>query len=660
MCKKVILIFTVTALLFSFSSAAYAVDTGSLTVKAHVTGIEPYIISPATTVDIYDSSNNLVKSKFYSMNNLIYGKGTITSGGLTIITGKLNSFDLPAGNYKVELKAAYFDDYTENVSVTTGGAVTIDGAMVRKKGSVKVKVIGRDVLGSTNGAYKLVGAQTYSYGGHTVKDTYLVNLSDNLNKEITIYLERERINPKPDKILEGVYVRAQGAEADYGSYSMGYGSGYGKIGYTDTNGETTFDDIDTSFLNILVPGTDETLVEDPIYPNEAQINVFVTPPESVVGSVTVQYRDKDTYNLLEPATVNSNLDLDTYSYTAKSFNNYTLVSSNTQSATLTNDNRSQTIIFDYKKNSTPPPTPVPQTIIKGSTIIQYINKDTGALLEDETVNSNLDLGTYSYAAKNFENFTLDDDKIKSATLTSDNRSQIIIFDYKKNSTPPPTPIIPTIIKGSTTIQYINEDTGALLEDKTVNSNLDLGTYSYTAKNFKNFTLDDDKTKSAILTESDPNKTIIFKYKKDSSSSHYHIDKDPDPVIPKPTPEEPVKPIITPPPAPVKKSVKGAYVVKYIDESGNVLALLDEKSYNNLDLGNYTELAKNFDGYNLNDEDKKSITLNESNLNGVIEFRYNKLPMELPKTGDNSKTNASLIIILLSALSSLLVILRKRS
>lgn len=578
--KKVISICTILLLLLGISTNAYADTIGKLTVLVHIPGVDTKV-SPRAQINIYDMSNTLVDTRNYDMNYINWTY--MASGGAEMPYLLSNYFNLPGGDYKLEVKAAYFDTYTENVSVTTGGAVTIDGSLNRKIGTVKVKVKGRDVLGTTNGEYKLVNPESYTYGfsnNKTVNNVYLENLSDDLNKELTVYLERERISPQPDRVLKDVYVKATSADPIYDTYSMGYGTGNGRIKYTDENGEVTFDDFDMSFLNYLSASNSvEGFIDAPYFGKESQVNIFVKPPESVLGSVTVKYRDKDTYNLLEPAIVKSNLDLGTYSYTAKSFNNYTLVSSSTQSATLTSDNRSQTIIFDYKKNSTTTPT---------------------------------------------------------------------------------TPVTPTIIKGSTTIQYINEDTGALLEDETVKSNLDLGTYSYTAKNFENFNLDDDKTKSATLTERAPNQTITFNYKKKTSSpSHHHTDKDPDPVIPKLIPEEPVKPIITPTPTPIKKSIKGAYVVKYIDESGNVLALLDEKSYKNLDLGSYTELAKSFDGYNLNDENKKSITLNEDNLNGVIEFKYNKLPVELPKTGDNSKTNATLIILLLTALSLLLFILKKK-
>lgn len=261
-------------------------------------------------------------------------------------------------------------------------------------------------------------------------------------------------------------------------------------------------------------------------------------------------------------------------------------------------------------------------------------------------------------ARKINGYTLNDDDSKSVEFDKNSLIKTLVFRYKKDNT------IPSTVKGSTTIQYKIKSTGEFLESETINSNLDLGTYSYKAKSFDGYILDDNKEKSVTLTESQPNQTIIFEYKKKSSSSHKH-DKDPEPVIPPVEEIETVKPI-DPPTPPVEKIIKGSYIVRHIYESENSVVVLDEKAYTDLSLGQYTELSKSFDGYILNDDTEKSITLDENNITGTIEFKYDKIkeiqepiPTELPKTGDNSRTKSIPIVILLSTLSSLFFILKKK-
>lgn len=142
-----------------------------------------------------------------------------------------------------------------------------------------------------------------------------------------------------------------------------------------------------------------------------------------------------------------------------------------------------------------------------------------------------------------------------------------------------------VIKGSYTVEYQDEK-GNILDSKTLND-LVLGNYIEFAKFFDGYTLIDDTMKSFDLTETEPSKTIVFKYVKN---------------------EEP-KPVI-----------KGSYTVKFQDEEGNVL---DSKSFNDLVLGRYVAFADFIDGYTLNDEGIKYIELTELEPNQVIIFKYKK-------------------------------------
>lgn len=570
MYKKIISIFTMLFLLFVMPTNAYAAESGMFKILVNITGLDTKV-SPSGTINIYDKDDNLVITRDYDMNwiNSEY-RGSEMPEDIS------NRFNLPVGDYKVEIQAAYFDNYMRTVNVTTGSAVTYNCPITRKMGSLKVKVIGRDVLGTIDGEYKPVATdfEDPTVTNSVFRQGYNFNLSDDLDQEVTVYLERERINPQPERLLEGAKVWINGPAADYGEYSMGYGTGdWGAVDYTDENGEIKAADCDVTFLNY-VNGNNEVFSSDP----SVYGTIYVAPPEDIVGSLK----------------------------------------------------------------------------------IKYINEKTGGMLEAATIKSNLELGTYTESAKEFDGYRLHDDNMKSATLTRSQPNQTIIFNYTKS-------VIAPIIKGTTIIQYINEDTGALLQDETVNSNLNLGTYTYTAKKFDGFTLNDDNIKSTTLTESQPNQTVIFKYKKKSSPSSHKSNNKKEQFIPPVEPIEPEKIISEPEPVihepVIEKNIKGSYTVRHIYESEDSVVVLDENDYNDLPLGQYSELSKSFDGYVLNDYTEKYILLNENNTNGTIEFRYDKvpykIPTKLPQTGDNSRMKSIKVLMILAGLSSMLLILKKK-
>lgn len=326
------------------------------------------------------------------------------------------------------------------------------------------------------------------------------------------------------------------------------------------------------------------------YPTDT-ITFRYTKNSSIVVNkckLTIKYVDENS-NLLEPETVKDNLNLDSYTEFAKSFQGYILDDQYSKTVTFSSDNKDQTIIFHYKKDVPIAPQP---PVIKGSTTIQYKDEDTRELLEPETINSNLDLGTYSYVAKMFDNYNLNDQVIKSTTLTADNKDQVVLFKYKKNLLPPQPPIIvPPTIKGSYIIQYKDQDAGTLLEPETTKTNLDLGTYTELAKSFDGYILNDDSSKIVILTDSIA-KTIVFNYRK---------------IVPNQggSSSQPI--------------IKGSYKIRYIDDRGN---LLDKEVFKqNLDLGTYTEQARSFKDYSLIDSSSKLVTLTKENKDQVIEFKY---------------------------------------
>ncbi|UZP05185.1 MucBP domain-containing protein (plasmid) [Clostridium botulinum] len=314
-------------------------------------------------------------------------------------------------------------------------------------------------------------------------------------------------------------------------------------------------------------------------------------------------------------------------------------------------------------------------------------------------------------ARNINGYTLNDDSSKSAEFDKNSLMKILIFHYKKDGT-----TVPSTVKGSTTIQYKNQDTGELLETETLHSDLSLGTYTENAKSFEGYELNDDNSKTVTLTESNPNQTIIFNYKRKETTkdphkkpSHKssevikgsykvkHINEleelleaetlhsdlslgtyaesaksfegyelnDSNRKTVTLTKDNRNETVIFNYKKVVKENlikeqvIKGLYKVRYVNESGELLEA--ETVHSDLSLGTYTENAKEFLGYELNDDSTKSITLTKSNKEQVIEFKYKKIPevTMLPQTGDTSKSGNVTTMLLLTFLSSVLFMLRNK-
>lgn len=219
----------------------------------------------------------------------------------------------------------------------------------------------------------------------------------------------------------------------------------------------------------------------------------------VTGSVTIAYVDQDTNNKIANSDVYSNLSLGTYSYSAKTFEGYYLVSNETQSVTLTADAKNQIIIFYYR--------------VLGSIAVIYLDIDTNSKIVENDIYIDMKLGSYTYSAKTFEGYMLVGDTTQTVVLTPSNSDQLIFFNYK--------------IIGSVTVNYLNEDTNQIITPSEVYTNLILGTYTYDAKTFEGYMLYSNETESVTLTTTDKNKIVIFYYRIACSVTIAYIDEDND-------------------------------------------------------------------------------------------------------------------------------------
>ena len=293
------------------------------------------------------------------------------------------------------------------------------------------------------------------------------------------------------------------------------------------------------------------------YVKKNNLKILNTEPIEVKGSIILKYLDINTQNEVYASETINNLTLGTYKYDAKSIYGYKIESSSSQSVTLTESNSNQTITFYYSK-------------ILGTVTINYIDENTNASIYKSTVIENLTLGTYTYGSISISGYSLNDSATKSVTLTEASPPATISFNYKA-------------ILGSVVVKYINNSSASNLLPKETFTNLKLGTYTYSSKYISGYSLASNSTQTVTLTDKIPNAEVIFKY----------------------------------------NELLGSITIKFIDSSSSK-ELEPSTVISDLPLVTYSYTAKSFEGYNLNDESTKSVTLSDTNLNAVVTFSYSKI------------------------------------
>ena len=142
--------------------------------------------------------------------------------------------------------------------------------------------------------------------------------------------------------------------------------------------------------------------------------------------------------------------------------------------------------------------------------------------------------------------------------------------------------------GSINIQYIDFSSGLLLSNPVSYTNLEYGTYSYTAKIINGYTIFDENTQTVTLNENNKNATITFNYYK----------------------------------------ILGSVKISYLDFETDV-ELLNSTTFNNLSLGIYSYSAVSINRYSIIDDSTKSVELTQDNPNVNIVFYYSKIKIEIP-------------------------------
>ena len=204
-----------------------------------------------------------------------------------------------------------------------------------------------------------------------------------------------------------------------------------KIRYlnVDTNEEiapyVTHNSLELKSYSYTAPALDNYTVVEPSTisvtlssSNPNQEIKFYYKENTVYGSVTIKYIDKNTQTTLAESRIYSNLELGSYSYHSIDIEGYRVLGESTKSITLTKNSHDATIVFEY-------------TQIFGKVTVKYIDVDTKVEITEPDVHTDLTIGEYTYSAKSISGYVLVSNDIQMVTLTYDNYVQVLVFEYKK-------------------------------------------------------------------------------------------------------------------------------------------------------------------------------------------------------------------------------------
>lgn len=149
-------------------------------------------------------------------------------------------------------------------------------------------------------------------------------------------------------------------------------------------------------------------------------------PTITTGSVTIKCVDAKTNSEIYVPQTSNNLPLGTYSYEARKISGYSVSSPSTQTVTLTKENPNVEITFRYNK-------------LYGSVTIQYVDTESNTKLRDDEQYTNLELGSYIYSAKAFDDYNLISNQTQTVIINDNNLDVTIVFEYEKIEIPTPEP-----------------------------------------------------------------------------------------------------------------------------------------------------------------------------------------------------------------------------
>lgn len=371
---------------------------------------------------------------------------------------------------------AYFKYNNINAYVKKGNLKILNTEPIESKGSVTLKYI--DIT-TNNEIYPSETINNLNLGKYSYEARVLYNYKLQSNSTQSVNLTEE----DPDQVIIFYYNKILGSiTIKYIDKNVNTDIYEPKVIENLSLGTYTYGAINISGY-VLSDNEIKTVTITETSPNATITFKYA----EILGTVTIRYIDNSSYTELSEADTFTDLKLGNYSYTYKDIPGYSLASDSTQTVELTDDNHDVEIEFKYNE-------------LLGSITIKYIDSSSLNEIETATVISNLSLGTYSYSAKSFEGYEIIGDSSQSVTLNDSNLNAIISFNYSR-------------ISGSITIEYLDSSTLSEIAPSITISNIALGSYIYDAIYIDNYEIDGDSSISIVLTVSNPNQTISFKYNK---------------------------------------------------------------------------------------------------------------------------------------------------
>lgn len=370
---------------------------------------------------------------------------------------------------------AYFRYNNTNAYIRKNSLKIIDNTPVKETGSITIKYIDSEtndeVYASQTisdlplGNYSYSSKNIYGYKLYTTSPQSVTLTEENPNQTIIFYYKNilctVTINYTDETTKNTISDSQVISNLSLGTYTYGSIDIYGY----------TLDDDETKTITV----TEDT-------PNATITFKY----KEILGSVKINYVDNTSSTILLESEIISNLKLGNYAYTAKYISGYSIANSSTQTVSLTPDNLNVEISFKYDK-------------LYGTVTLQYIDSSSNTKLSTDEVYTNLDFGIYSYTAKSFSGYKLSSNQTATVTINDNNLNAVVVFSYTK-------------ILGNITIEYLVENSGSILHEPVIYSDLSLGIYSYDALTFDGYT-SLESSKTIILTEENLDVTVTFEYEK---------------------------------------------------------------------------------------------------------------------------------------------------
>lgn len=183
---------------------------------------------------------------------------------------------------------------------------------------------------------------------------------------------------------------------------------------------------------------------------------FIYRKNVVDGKINISFVDNNTGESIMPSQTYGKLSNGIYSYRANEISGYKLVGPNKLSVEISANNPIRNIVFKYEKLLATTGDTVTDVEGAGAITIKYIDTLTGTELKQAVVHNGLAFKEYLYSAIDIEGYKLVGDVDRKITLSEDNPTQELTFEYQKTDASKETVSITTEEPGKNNSKDKNE------------------------------------------------------------------------------------------------------------------------------------------------------------------------------------------------------------